>query len=163
MRTMSHIQAGAEIFVCCSAVHISQHQLSFFDSASQNTKSQGCMSSTRSSDSPDTSLAQRRTYLPRASARISSQRSSTSIAALQMIRLDVFNRFSVPLCGFSFLGFPAHYCDIQGVRMSAICFVNEYACLVCDRSQKYLKIMCLREGFWVNNLSYCFCVIQIPE
>lgn len=31
---------------------------------------------------------------------------------------------------------------------------HEYACLVCDRSQKYLKVMCLREGFWVNNLSY---------
>lgn len=58
------------------------------------------------------------------------------------------------LIGFLFLSVASHFSvsqdiigDIQGVRMSAICFVNEYECLVCDRSQKYLKIMCLREGF----------------
>lgn len=54
------------------------------------------------------------------------------------------------LIGFLFLyvasHFSGHYCDMQGVQMSAI-FVNEYACLVSDLSQKYLKIMCLRECF----------------
>lgn len=56
------------------------------NSASQNTKSQGCTSSTPSSDSRDTSLARRRTSSRRASARTSSPPSSTSTAAPRMTR-----------------------------------------------------------------------------
>lgn len=69
-----------------------KHKLTWFfaNSANQNTKSQGCTSSTPLSGSQDTSLAQRRTSLHRASARTLSPHSSTFTAALQMTRSDHF-------------------------------------------------------------------------
>lgn len=69
-----------------------KHKLTgfFANSANQNTKSLGCTSSTPLSGSQDTSLAQRRTSLHRASARTLSPHSSTFTAALQMTRSDHF-------------------------------------------------------------------------
>lgn len=86
------------------------------NSASQNTKSLGCTSSTPLSDSRDTSLARRRTSLRRASARTSSPRSSTSTAAPQMTR-------SGPYIFFIILSFPT----LQTVAFLYL-FVSEARC-----------------------------------
>lgn len=65
------------------------------NSANQNTKSLACTSSTQLSDSRDTSLARKRTFLPRASARTLLPHSSTSTAALRMTRSDLLMGFLI--------------------------------------------------------------------
>lgn len=100
------------------------------NSASQNTKSPGCTSSTPSSDSRDTSLARRRTSSRRASARTSSPPSSTSTAAPQMTRsgrcnnccVCVFANFANSCFFFCSYSYPLHVIleCVLGLRLKVI-------------------------------------------
>lgn len=119
------------------------------NSASQNTKSLGCTSSTPLSDSRDTSLARRRTSLRRASARTSSPRSSTSTAAPQMTR-------SGPYIFFIILSFPT----LQTVAFLCL-FVSEARCSwfcpwAAAKSNKSNATWSQQKRFWINKLQPLF-------
>lgn len=120
------------------------------NSASQNTKSPGCTSSTPSSDSRDTSLARRRTSSRRASARTSSPRSSTSTAAPQTTRSGLYIVVVIILSFPTLQTVGLLYLFVSEARYSQFC---PWAAV---KSNKSNATWSRQKRFWINKLQPLF-------